>query len=86
MASLTFAIEDSIKSRLDRFSWITWSETAREELIKKAKLQEMLEKLDSPEEKELERWSVELGRKLKKDVWKRHLENLSPEERKKLGV
>ena len=35
MASITVAFEESFKAILDSFSWINWSELAREEAFKK---------------------------------------------------
>ena len=33
MASVTFAVDDELKPRLEKFSWVNWSEAAREALI-----------------------------------------------------
>lgn len=35
MASINFSLEDNIFVRLNRFPWVNWSETSREELLKK---------------------------------------------------
>jgi len=84
MGSLTFAIDDKLKFRLSKFSWVNWSEIAREVLLEKDKLEELRRRLDSKEEKELTKWSVELGRKAKKGRFKRLLAELSPKEREEL--
>lgn len=81
MASVTFAIDEELKIKLSKFVWVVWSELARQELLKR---QELLNKLNSPEEKELTRWSVELGRKAKKDRFKQVLSEVSPKIRQKL--
>ena len=46
MASITFAVDDELKSRLSNFPWINWSELAREEFISNMKRQEALQELD----------------------------------------
>ena len=87
MASITFAADPELKSKMSKFLWVNWSELIRERLIereRKAKL--LLKKLHSKEEQELIKWSVELGRKAKKGRFKKLLSQLSPEEREKLGL
>jgi len=39
MASITFAIDEDIQGRIKEFSWVNWSEIAREELLQKYKMQ-----------------------------------------------
>ena len=84
MASITFAVDEELKSRMGKFSWINWSELAREELLEKDKLHELLKRLESKEEQEFIKWSVELGRKAKKDSFKRLLSEVSPKVREEL--
>ena len=79
MTSITFAIPDEIKDKMKSFSWINWSE-----LVRRSILLYLIEKTNSSEEKELARWSVELGRKAKKGRFKRLLAELPPEKRKKI--
>lgn len=81
MPSVTFAIPDKIKSEMKKLSWVNWSELAREEIFKREKL---LKQLESKEEQELIKWSVELGRKAKKGRFKRLLAELSPKKREEL--
>ena len=81
MPSVTFAIPDKVKSEMKKLSWVNWSELAREEIIKREKL---LKQLESKEEQELIKWSVELGREAKKGSFKRLLSELSPRERDRL--
>ncbi|MBI2130122.1 hypothetical protein HYU07_07905 [Candidatus Woesearchaeota archaeon] len=84
MASVTFAVDGELRSRIGRFSWVNWSEVAREDLIKKEEIEELHRKLESKEEQKFIKWSVELGRKAKKGRFKRLLAELSPEERREL--
>ena len=84
MASLTFTMPDEIKSEMKELAWVNWSELAREELLKKGALLNLLERLESKEEKEFIKWSVDLGRKAKKGRFKKLLSEVSPETREKL--
>ena len=84
MASITFAVDEELKSRMNKFSWVNWSEVARENLLRKAELEDLHKKLESKEEQELIKWSVELGRKAKKDSFKRLLSKISPKRREEL--
>ena len=85
MASITFALDPKLKSEMTKFRWVNWSELVREGLIEREKqLRLLLERLNSKEEQERIKWSVELGRKTKKDRFKKLLSGVSPEIRKKL--
>lgn len=58
MASLTFAVDEELKSDISKFSWITWSELIKQELKKRLEFIEFLDsKLDKSEfsEKDSER-------------------------------
>ncbi len=70
MVSITLSIPKEVRAEMKRFSEINWSAFVRSCIESKAKelawKQEMLEKLNSPEEKELIDWSVKLGRQAKK--------------------
>ncbi len=79
MATVTLTIPNEVKEELKQFSWVNLSEVVRQSI-----LLFLLEKSKSPEEQELVRWSVELGRKAKKGRFKRLLAELAPEERKEL--
>ena len=81
MATVTFAIPDKVKSEMKELAWVNWSELTRKELLTKDKL---LNKLESKEEQELIKWSVELGRRAKKGRFKQLLKEVSPEIREKL--
>ena len=48
MANITFALEDELKSKVEKLSWINWSEIAKQEALKfdeKSRLFEELEEL-----------------------------------------
>ncbi len=84
MASITFALDRELKSRMEKFSWVNWSEVARENLLFKDRLEQIRRKLETKEEQEFIKWSVELGRRAKKGRFKKLLAELSPERRKEL--
>jgi hypothetical protein len=81
MASITFALDDELKSRIESLSWIVWSELVRQELLRRQKL---LKQFNSKEEQDLIKWSVDLGRRAKKGRFKRLLSELSPKEQEEL--
>lgn len=70
MGSLTFAVSEEVKVRMDKFPWINWSELAREELLKQEKLQEDLQKLKRiiSKSKFTEKDAEELSDKIKKSM------------------
>jgi len=85
MASVTFAINPELKAEISKFDWVNWSALAREEISQRQKIGSLLlKKLNSKEEQELIRWSVELGRRAKKDSFKRLLSKVSPKIREEL--
>ena len=46
MVSMTIPLEESFSNELEKFSWINWSELAREELIKQEERIKLFEKLE----------------------------------------
>ncbi len=59
MASLTFVLDKQLKSDMEHFSWVNWSEVNREELNKKRIFEEFIRtgKLSKEDEKFCERIS-----------------------------
>jgi len=88
MPNITLSVSEDLKKELDSMPEINWSEVTRKFLSDKVKRLEFLKKLEkqleSKEEQELTKWSVELGRKAKKGRFKRLLAELSPERREEL--
>ena len=74
MASVTLTIPEDIKSELKRFSWINWSEVAREAFLKRLKRDEAFKRFDEIlENSEMtDELASKLGDELKKRVAKRH--------------
>ena len=79
MTELKIKIPDELEKEMEELPE-NWSEIALEAI----KLRILRKKLDSEEEKDLTKWSVELGRKAKKGRFKRLLSALSPKEREEL--
>lgn len=80
MTGVTFAVPDEIKAKMNRLSWVNWSELIRKEVLK----HKLLKRFHSKEEQELIKWSVDLGRRAKKGRFKRLLSKLSTKEREEL--
>ena len=73
MVSITFSVDDESKHEMDRFSWINWSELAREIFFKRLKKEDALRRLgelmkDSEMTEEL---AAQLGNELKDRIYKR---------------
>lgn len=86
MPSLIIPLKQEFENKLEKFPWVNWSAVVKQGLHKKEELQELLVKLESKEEQEFIKWSVDLGRKAKKGRFKRLLKELSPKERKELLI
>ena len=88
MPNITLSIPEDLKEKMDLLPEINWSEVTRgflsEKVIRLALLKELEERLESKDEKELAKWSVELGRKSKKGRFKRLLSELPAKKREEL--
>lgn len=85
MRSITLAIDEELKLDMKGLPWVNWSELTRKELLEDVEKEKvLLKQLNSKEEQELIKWSVELGRKAKKGRFKRLLEEVSPKVKDKL--
>ena len=85
MRSITLAIDEELKLDMKGLPWVNWSELTRKELLEDVEKEKvLLKQLNSKEEQELIKWSVELGRKAKKESFKRLLSELSPEIKKQV--
>ena len=71
MATLTLAIPDDIKSKMNRFPEINWSEVARQAITEKMRtlgeMQRLLAKSTLTEGD-----TVQLGKQIKQRVWQKH--------------
>ena len=74
MPTVTLTLPDSVKSELKRFSWVNWSEVAREELAREEKLREAFEQFREivSKSKFTEKDALELGRKVKESLHERY--------------
>ena len=83
MAEITIKIPDELKkkaekSNLDLSKLLV--ELAKREIMK----EQLLKQINSKEEKDITDWSVELGRKAKRDRFKLLLKEVSPKTREEL--
>lgn len=69
MASVMASLDDSLKADMEHFSWVNWSEVARESFMKKTKKLEALEKFEKLLEKSefTEEDALELSNKVKEE-------------------
>jgi len=74
MANMTLSVPDDFKKKMDKFSWLNWSDIARDAFAKRMKQLELLERLENDFSKsELsDKDCIELGRKLREDIWKKY--------------
>ena len=74
MATVTLTVSDDIKSELKKFSWINWSEVAREAFLEKLRRDEAFKRFDEvlKNSKMTDELALKLGDKLKRRVSKRH--------------
>jgi len=85
MASITFAVDEELNKEINKFLWLNLSALVKQELLRRQELLEKMKKqLNSKEEQELIKWSVELGRRAKKGRFKELLSELSPKRREEL--
>ena len=73
MASVMASLPESVKADIDHFSWVNWSEVAREAFIKKLKRLETMGKIEKLLEKSefTEKDADELADKVKISMHKR---------------
>ena len=88
MVSLTLSIPEELKKRMEQFPEINWSGLVRKIIIEKANelqwRQDMLKKLKQEDASGFTQWTVGMGRKVNKGLWKRVLKELSPAEQAEL--
>ena len=74
MPNMTLAIPEDLQKIMRKHNKIRWSEVARMALWKQVEKLELMEKLDKLLEKSelTEEDTIELGRKIKKEIARRH--------------
>lgn len=83
MAEISVKIPNELKKNAERFNVDLsklLTELAKREIIK----EQLLKQIKSKEEQEIIEWSVELGRKAKKESFKRLLSEISPKRKEEL--
>ena len=71
MASLTLAIPADLRAEMSQFPEINWSEVARQAIFQKTQQLKQLNRLLSKSTLTA-RDALEIGKQIKKRVWKRH--------------
>ena len=71
MTNMTLAVPEDLKKLMEKHKEVKWSEIARVAMWEHANKLEIMDKLVS-KSKLTEKEAVEIGRKIKKDVAKRH--------------
>ena len=71
MANLTLAIPNDLRVKMDHFPEINWSEVARQAIFQKTRQLEQLNQFFSNSTL-TEQDAIEIGRQIKRRVWKRH--------------
>ncbi len=76
MANMTLSVPEDLRDFMKRHPEINWSEVARQAFKEKASALEILDKL-ALKSKLSEKDALEIGRKIKKSMWKRTYKKLS---------
>ncbi|MBI3413194.1 MAG: hypothetical protein HY051_03885 [Candidatus Aenigmarchaeota archaeon] len=71
MTNMTLAVPEDLKKIMERHKEVRWSEVARVAMWEHAKKLELVDKLVS-KSKLTEKEATEIGRKIKKEVARRH--------------
>ena len=71
MTNMTLAVPEDLKSIMDRHKAVKWSEVARIALWEHAKKLELMDRLVA-KSRLTEKEAMEIGRKIKQEVAKRH--------------
>lgn len=74
MATVTLTLSDDAKGELNRFSWINWSEVAREAFLEKFRRDKVFERFDEilKNSKMTDELAFKLADELKRKVAKKH--------------
>jgi len=70
MASVTFAVDDSLKAELEKFSWVNWSEITRNGTRKREESERMRKRVEQilSKSKFTEKDAEEMGRKISESM------------------
>lgn len=73
MVSITFSIDSDSRGLMESFSWVNWSDVARELFLKRVKKHEALERLSELTKNSTltDEDCLELGNLAKKGIWER---------------
>ncbi len=71
MANLTLAIPADLKAEMKKFAEINWSEVARQAIVEKIQTLEAMDRILTKSTL-TERQANEVGRQIRRRVWKKH--------------
>ena len=73
MVSVSFTVSNELKTKMEKFPWINWSEVAREEAISQEQRTELFNDLDELTKNSTltDEDCLRLGRLVKERVWRR---------------
>ena len=71
MPNITLSVPEELKKVMDKHPELNWSEVARQAFREKASQLELLEALAS-KSKLTEKDAIEIGKRIKKEMWKRY--------------
>jgi hypothetical protein len=74
MVNMTLAVPKELKDEMDIYPWVNWSEVARMAIRERLRELKVLEEFRSDSEI-TEEDSIELGKKVKKALYKRYQES-----------
>jgi len=73
MPTITLSVPDDLKKDMDKSKFINWSEVAREAIRERISQLNILNAI-AAKSKLTEKDALEIGRKIKKSMWKRYQE------------
>ncbi len=74
MPTITLSVPEELKQKMDKSKFINWSEVAREAIRRKIAQLTILNTI-AEKSKLTEEDALEIGRKIKKAMWKRYKEH-----------
>ena len=74
MVSVSFTISDELRAKMEKFPWINWSETAREDAIKRDKINEDFEEFNKivSKSKLTEEGAMQLAKEVNRGLHERY--------------
>ncbi len=71
MVNITLSVPEDLKKKMEESKFINWSEVAREAIRERIKQLQILDAI-ADKSKLTKKDAIELGRKIKKSMWKKY--------------